>query len=153
MNKFFYTLDNILLWNNFYGQKGFVQIQILIKPKNALNNIKKIIKFFQYHRQYSFITTLKKMGNKNNCYLGFSEPGYTLTFDIPNNNKLKDFYKQLEIKLLKIDAKTYLTKDSLMSEKYFKKTYKNYKKFINYKRLIDPRSKFISYQSLRLGIK
>ncbi len=153
MNKFFYTLDNILLWNNFYGQKGFVQIQILIKPKNALNNIKKIIKFFQFHRQYSFITTLKKMGNKNNCYLGFSEPGYTLTFDIPNNNELKDFYKQLEIKLFKIDAKTYLTKDSLMSEKYFKKTYKNYKKFINYKRLIDPRSKFISYQSLRLGIK
>lgn len=153
LNKFFYTLDNILLWNNFYGRKGFVQIQILIKPKNALNNIKKIIKFFQFNGQYSFITTLKKMGNANRSYLGFSEPGYTLTVDIPNNSKLKNFYKQLEVKLLKIEAKTYLTKDSLMSEKYFKKTYKNYNKFINYKKHIDPKSKFTSYQSLRLGIK
>ena len=153
LNKFFYTLDNILLWNRFYGKKGFVQIQILIKPKNAIYNIKKIINFFQSQDQYSFITTLKKLGKANKCYLGFSEPGYTLTFDIPNNKKLELFYKDLEIKLLKIKAKTYLTKDSLMSEIYFRKTYRNLKKFINYKKTIDPKSKFVSYQSLRLGIK
>ena len=153
LNKFFYTLDNILFWNRFYGKKGFVQIQILIKPKNASNNIKKIINFFQSQGQYSFITTLKKMGYSSKCYLGFSEPGYTLTFDIPNNKKLESFYKNLEIKLLKIKAKTYLTKDSLMSEIYFKKTYRNCNKFINYKKYIDPKSKFASYQSLRLGIR
>ena len=91
LNKFFYTLDNILLWNRFYGKKGFVQIQILIKPQNASYNIRKIINFFQSQGQYSFITTLK-MGYSSKCYLGFSEPD-TLTFDIPNNKKLELFIK------------------------------------------------------------
>ena len=93
------------------------------------------------------------MGYSINLTLASSEPGYTLTFDIPNNKKLKLFYKNLEMKLLNIKAKTYLTKDSLMSETYFKKTYRNLNKFINYKKYIDPKSKFVSYQSLRLGIK
>ena len=61
------------------------------------------------------------MGYSNKSYLGFSEPGYTLTFDIPNNKKLKLFYKNLEMKLLNIKAKTYLTKIALCQKHISKK--------------------------------
>ena len=32
----------------------------------------------------------------------------------------------------------------------FQKTYRNVNKFINYKKYIDPKSKFVSYQSIKI---
>ena len=151
--KFFYTLDNILNWNKFYGSKGFVQIQILINTDNSYQNLKKIISFFQSENQYSFVTTLKKMGKSNKSLLGFAKPGYTITFDIPNNRNLQNFYKKLEKKLILMNAKIYLTKDSLMTKRYFQKTYPNLNQFLKYKSKFDPKGKFGSFQSARLGIK
>ena len=152
MEKYFYPLDNIEDWNKIYGKKGFVQIQILVSNKNVIKNLKKIILFFQKKNQVSFISTLKKMGKKNKNLLSFPEEGYTITFDIKNNTNLKIFYQELEGILIKMNAKIYLTKDALMTEKYFNKTYLNKKKFLQYKKLYDPHFKFTSNQSKRLGI-
>jgi hypothetical protein len=49
-------------------------------------------------------------------------------------------------------TKIYLTKDSLMSEQYFKNTYKNFNKFIEIKEKYDPSKLISSFQSRRLGI-
>ena len=152
IKKYFYPLDNIENWNMIYGNKGFVQIQILISNQNLVKNLKKIILFFQKKNQISFVSTLKKMGAKNKNLLSFPENGYTITFDIKNNPNLKNFYDELEKILIKMNAKIYLTKDILMTKKYFKKTYSNASKFIRYKKIYDPKFKFTSYQSKRLGI-
>ena len=152
VKKYFYPLDNIEDWNKVYGKNGFVQIQILVSNKNLVKNLKKIILFFQERNQISFVSTLKKMGKKNKNLLSFPGEGFTITFDIKNNTNLRTFYDELEVVLIKMNAKIYLTKDSLMTKKYFKKTYLNRKKFLQYKKLYDPNFKFISYQSKRLGI-
>ena len=47
IKKYFYPLDNIKNWNKLYGNNGFVQIQFLVGEKKALNNIKKLLLFFQ----------------------------------------------------------------------------------------------------------
>ena len=117
-----------------------------------LENLKKIILFFQQKNQVSFVSTLKKMGKKNKNLLSFPENGYTITFDIKNNSNLKTFYNELEKILIKMNAKIYLTKDALMTKEYFQKTYLNINKFIRYKKIYDPKCKFTSYQSKRLGI-
>ena len=153
IKKYFYPLDNIDNWNKLYGKKGFVQIQILISNKNLVNNLKKIILFFQKKKQVSFVSTLKKMGKKNKNLLSFPDDGYTITYDIKNNPNLIFFYKELEKILIKMNAKIYLTKDALMSKEYFKKTYPNINKFIKYKKIYDPKLKFTSYQSKRLDIR
>ena len=152
IKKYFYPLDNIKNWNKVYGKKGFVQIQILVSNQNLIKNLTKILSFFQQKNQVSFVSTLKKMGKKNKNLLSFPAEGYTITFDIKNNKNLKTFYKELEEILIKINAKIYLTKDTLMTKKYFEKTYTNKNKFINYKKIYDPKFKFSSYQSKRLGI-
>ncbi len=153
LKKYFYPLDNIENWNKIYGKMGFVQIQVLLRNQNAAVNLKKIILFFQQKNQVSFVSTLKKMGKKNKNLLSFPEDGYTITFDIKNNPNLKIFYNELEKILRKMNAKIYLTKDALMTKEYFKNTYSNIKKFIKYKKIYDPKFKFISYQSKRLDIK
>ena len=50
------------------------------------------------------------------------------------------------------NIKIYLTKDLLMSEKFFKKNYSLYKKFIFVKNRYDPKKKISSIQSNRIGI-
>tara|TARA_B100000902_G_scaffold227907_1_gene216338 strand:+ start:1108 stop:2412 length:1305 start_codon:yes stop_codon:yes gene_type:complete len=152
INKYFYPLDKIKNWNKFYGKKGFVQIQILLKEKNVYRNVLKLIKLFQINRKYSFITTLKKLGKKNYNYLSFPDNGYTITFDIKYSDDVKFFYKELEKELLVMNAKIYLTKDSLMSSKHFKKTYNKFNKFKKIKKLIDKNNFFQSFQSKRLLI-
>ena len=152
IKKYFYPLDNIRNWNKVYGKKGFVQIQILVSNKNLIKNLTKILLFFQQKNQVSFVSTLKKMGKKNKNLLSFPAEGYTITFDIKANKNLKIFYQELEEILIKMNAKIYLTKDALMSKKYFEKTYINKNKFISYKKIYDPKFKFHSYQSKRLGL-
>jgi decaprenylphospho-beta-D-ribofuranose 2-oxidase len=152
IKKYFYPLDNIKNWNKVYGKKGFVQIQILVSNKNLIKNLTKILLFFQQKNQVSFVSTLKKMGKGNKNLLSFPEEGYTITFDIKTNKNLKTFYKELEEVLIKMNAKIYLTKDVLMSKQYFEKTYINKNKFITYKKIYDPKFKFSSYQSKRLGL-
>ena len=125
----------------------------MLRNQNVAVNLKKIILFFQQKNQVSFVSTLKKMGKKNKNLLSFSEDGYTITFDIKNNPNLKIFYNELEKILIKMNAKIYLTKDALMTKEYFQKTYSNINKFIKYKKIYDPKFKFISYQSKRLDIK
>ena len=49
-------------------------------------------------------------------------------------------------------TKIYLTKDSFMSEQYFKKTYNNYDKFKEIKNKYDPLNLINSFQSRRIGI-
>jgi decaprenylphospho-beta-D-ribofuranose 2-oxidase len=149
LDKFFYPLDIISGWNVFYGKKGFIQFQILIRKKNAANNIYKIISYLIKNDQISFLSTIKKLGNKNDNYLSFPDNGYTLTMDIKNNKKMRTTFQKLEKFLIKIDSKIYLTKDSLMSQNLFFKSYKNLKLFKN---TINKLNKFESLQSKRLNI-
>ena len=149
LNKFFYPLDIIRGWNFFYGKKGFVQFQILIRKKNAINNLNKIISYLIKNDQISFLSTIKKLGNKNNNYLTFPDNGYTLTMDIKKNVKMKNVFNNLEKFLIKIDSKIYLTKDSLLSKKHFYKSYIHLNKF---KKNLSKLNKFTSLQSERLKI-
>ena len=72
--------------------------------------------------------------------------------DLKVNDKLLNAYPEFE-KILKIcNAKVYLTKDSLMTESFFKNSYKFINQFKNIKEKYDPKKIFSSIQSRRLGI-
>ncbi len=152
LNQYFYPLDKIKNWNKLYGKNGFIQIQVLLKKKNILKNLTRLIEFFQINNKYSFITSLKKLGKKNNNYLSFPEYGYTIAMDIKYSSNIEEFHKKLENELKKINAKLYLTKDSLMRSNYFKSTYPELHKFKKIKIKIDKRKFFQSSQSKRLSI-
>jgi|TARA_B100001964_G_scaffold52654_1_gene59622 FAD/FMN-containing dehydrogenase len=152
LDNFFYPLDNINNWNNLYGKNGFIQIQVLIEKEDSEKIIGEILKFFQEKNQFSFLSTIKELGSGNANYLSFPCGGYTLTLDLKMNGNLKDVYREFELLLKNYKTKIYLTKDSLMSEQYFKNTYKNFNKFIEIKEKYDPSKLISSFQSRRLGI-
>ena len=81
------------------------------------------------------------------------DEGYTLTLDLKMNGNLKILYQEFESLLKNNKTKMYLTKDSLMSEQYFKNTYKNFNKFSEIKEKYDPLKLINSFQSQRLGVK
>ena len=66
--------------------------------------------------------------------------------------KLNEVYQEFEDLLTKHKTKIYLTKDSFMSEQYFKKTYSNYNKFKKIKNKYDPLNLINSFQSRRINI-
>ena len=57
-----------------------------------------------------------------------------------------------KIKSINLMFPYYKTKDSFMSEQYFKKTYSNYSKFKKIKNKYDPLNLINSFQSHRIGI-
>ena len=125
LDNFFYPLDNINNWNNLYGKNGFIQIQILIEEKDPEIILNKILDFFQEREQNSFLGNIKEFGKGNNNYLSFPNKGYALTLDLKMTKKLNEVYQEFEDMLKNHKTKIYLTKDSFMSEQYFKKTYNN----------------------------
>ena len=121
-----------------YGKNGFTQIQVLIEEKDPEIILDKILDFFQKKNQNSFLATIKDFGKGNNNYLSFPNKGYTLTLDLKVTKKLNNIYLEFEDLLKNYKTKIYLTKDSFMSEQYFKKTYNNYNKFKEIKNKYDP---------------
>ena len=152
LDSFFYPLDNINNWNNLYGKNGFIQIQILVEEKDPEVILNKILDFFQEREQNSFLGTIKEFGKGNNNYLSFPSKGYTFTLDLKMTKKLNKVYQEFENLLKNHRTKIYLTKDSFMSEQYFKKTYNNYNKFKEIKNKHDPLNLINSFQSRRIGI-
>ena len=101
---------------------------------------------------HSFLGTIKEFGKGNDNYLSFPNKGYALTLDLKMTKKLNEVYQEFEDLLKKHKTKIYLTKDSFMSEQYFKKTYNNYNKFKEIKNKHDPLNLINSLQSRRIGI-
>ncbi len=151
-DDFFYPLDKVSDWNYFYGKRGFIQIQLLVPKINAYESLFKIISFMKQNSQISFLSTLKEMGPGNENFLSFPSSGFTLTMDLKVNDKLLDLYPEFERILKACNAKIYLTKDSLMTESFFKNSYKYINQFKNIKAKYDPEKVFSSIQSRRLGI-
>ena len=68
------------------------------------------------------------------------------------DKKFNKIHQEFESLLKNYKTKIYLTKDSFMSEQYFKKTYNNYNKFKEIKNKHDPLNLINSSQSHRIGI-
>ena len=153
INDFFYPLDVISNWNQFYGKNGFTQIQILIpEKKNLIEIANKIFHFLNTNKVYSYLTTMKEFGDYNQNYLSFPAKGLTITLDIPVTKKLNYVYPKLEKIFIKHNIRVYWAKDSYMSKKHFNRSYKKINIFKKIKNKIDSQNKLSSIQSRRLGI-
>ena len=92
-------------------------------------------------------------GKGNNNLLSFPIEGYTLALDFNYNENIFQTLNEIDELLIEYGGRIYLTKDSRMSEKTFKSTYKNWIEFENIRDKYHAVGKFFSSQSLRLGLK
>ena len=78
--------------------------------------------------------------------------GLTLALDFKLSNSFMKLTKLLDDMVVDMNGKIYLAKDSLMSEKIFKKTYSKWREFEEVRCKYSAIGKFSSIQSRRLGL-
>jgi len=150
--SYFYPLDSILNWNNIYGKRGLVQYQLVVPAEKGKESIEKILKKVVEFGGGSFLAVLKKMG-KQQGILSFPIEGYTLSMDFAMKKGLIEMCHELDKIVLDYGGRTYLTKDSILTEETFKKMYNGYwQKWMDIKMKYDPQNKFTSILAGRIGL-
>lgn len=151
--SFFYPLDAISNWNRLYGKAGFVQYQFVLPKAVGVQGLKQILNVIVKSGNGSFLAVLKVFGKANANYLSFPIEGYTLALDFKLSTKAIDLIKELDSMVIAMGGRIYLTKDALMSEVTFKKTYSQWQEFEQVRARYGAIGKFSSCQSKRLGLQ
>lgn len=149
---YFYPLDSIGSWNKLYGKQGFVQFQFVLPKADGVTNMKLILTKISQNGAGSFLAVLKQFGKHNNNFLSFPIEGYTLALDFKITKNTISLLSKLENIVADFGGRIYLTKDSLMKEALFKKTYPKWKEFELVRKKYGAIGKFSSEQSKRLGL-
>jgi FAD/FMN-containing dehydrogenase len=146
-------LDSISYWNRLYGPKGFTQYQCVIPKSHGESGVRKILECISKCGYGSFLAVLKAMGPQNNNYLSFPIDGYTLALDFKWEPGLRSFLDSLDEVVCEFGGRLYLTKDSRMSQRCFRRGYPQLEEFERVRKKYGAVDKFASMQSLRLGIR
>ncbi|MEF2553011.1 FAD-binding oxidoreductase [Aurantimonas sp. A2-1-M11] len=87
-DQFFYPLDRVGRWNRLYGPRGLHQHQSVVPAQAGPDAVRALIECARSHRQGSFLTVLKRFGDRQSPGLtSFPRPGYTLTLDFPHRGE------------------------------------------------------------------
>ena len=140
-------------WNFLYGEKGFIQYQFVIPKKNGIQILKKILDIINEHDQTPFLAVLKMLGSQNKNYLSFPIEGYTLALDFKADHGLLNLISSLDKVIAHSNGRIYLTKDAIMSKEIFRECYPKWEEFEKIRKKYKAVGKFMSHQSLRLGLE
>ena len=151
--SYFYPLDSVANWNRFYGRRGYLQYQVVLPRAAARGGLVQLLERLAASRRASFLAVLKATGPESGGLLSFPTPGYTLALDLPYSGRdVLEFLRGLDDILLAHGGRVYLAKDACMTPQSFERMYPRLGEFREIKRRLDPRGRFASSQSKRLGI-
>ena len=148
--NFFYKQDVYLDWNKVYGRKGFFEFHILVDNKNFDNFINYFFKIINSKKFFSTLIVLKKF-NFELDNLNFQRKGYSFSFDFPIDSRFKELRGLLLNSLSMFNLKVNFSKD-LIYKKNELSHLKMIKKFKIANKLLNPRFKFQSMLSKRIGL-
>ena len=150
--NFMHPLDGIEKWNRLYGKNGFIQYQFVI-PYEHQEFLKEVLKRLRQNGIASPMGVLKSFGREGRGMLSFPIPGWTLAIDIPmNSRKASSLLKTLDIEILNMGGRVYLTKDSRIDSHTIEKMYPRLEEWRKVKKAMDPDKFWQSDQSRRLRL-
>lgn len=156
-DSFFHPLDKIKNWNKLYGKNGFIQYQCIIpETERTVDNIKKLLSMIKDKGLFSYLAIIKYHENNDykNPTLSFTEKGFSIALDFPNNEKVHQLINELNEYIVNINGKVYLAKDALLTRKQFETMYSdNISEWKDIVMSCDPENIFSSEMSKRLGFK
>lgn len=152
LRSYFYPLDAIGGWNKLYGKAGFVQYQFVLPKTDGIPNMRKMLARIAQSGAGSFLAVLKQFGPANAHLLSFPMEGYTLALDFKMSLPTLDLLRQLDELVMDMGGRIYLTKDAVMQETTFKKTYPRWREFEAVRQKYGAIGRFASAQSKRLGL-
>lgn len=152
-DPYFYPLDFLSHWNRIYGKRGFLQYQFAVPFDTGRSLMGDILQRIAQRGVASFLTVLKTLGAESGGLLSFPLPGYTLALDIPlRDPNIVAFLHEITEDVVRAGGRIYLAKDAMIRRTDFEAMYPRLDEFKRIKRACDPRNKFRSLQSDRLGI-
>jgi len=153
MMPYFYPLDAISGWNKLYGQSGFLQYQFVLPKTDGIANMRRVLNRIAASGQGSFLAVLKAFGPANTHLLSFPMEGYSLALDFKISSAAFELLDLLDDWIVDMGGRIYLSKDALMRESTFKKTYPRWAEFENVRQRYGAIGSFASVQSKRLGLQ
>jgi FAD/FMN-containing dehydrogenase len=152
-NRFFYPLDAVGGWNRAYGRRGFVQYQCVLPLAESARGLRRMQEALAESRQPCFLAVLKRFGAEGPGLLSFPAPGFTLALDFPaSGDALFALLKKFDDLVLEHGGRVYLAKDACLDPEKFRLMYPRFPEWLEIKRRVDPRDRFRSELSRRLGI-
>lgn len=122
--SFFYPLDNLKNWNNFYGKKGFLQYQFVLPINKRTEKVLLLIfQIIQKSQNRPKLCTIKYFKGENGN-LNFYLEGFSLALDFSIDKNIYKILDQINNIVCNNNGKVYLTKDSFLCKKSFSKMYK-----------------------------
>lgn len=152
VDSFFYPLDALNNWNRIYGKAGFTQYQFILPKSVSYEGLSEILSAIAASGRGSFLAVLKLYGPANENYLSFPLEGYSLALDFKIEKGLFPLLDRLDSIVVRHGGRIYLTKDVRVSRETFEAGYPELGKFMSVRQSVDPKRKFASLQSKRLGL-
>ena len=128
---------------NFFGKKGFLEIQLLIDQKNLQNFLEEFKKLYKIFNPSIALFSLKNMSGEQN-FLRFEDNKVCVTFDFIKNKSSLSFLNEVDKLYTKYDILPSVVKDSRMNKDIF---YKTYKQAFDFKKKLYEFDKKRSYKS------
>jgi len=152
-DRFFYPLDAVGNWNRMYGKRGFLQYQVVIPERESAVGIRTLLERLVASRRAYFLAVLKRFGSANAGPLSFPAPGYTLALDLPmTGNDVLCLLDELDEVVLRFGGRVYLVKDARLAPERLRAMYPRLDEWLRVKHAVDPRGRFCSDLSCRLGL-
>jgi len=150
-NRFFYPLDSIHDWNRLYGRGGFVQYQCVLPKAASRAGLSALLARIATAGAGSFLSVLKLLGPGRGM-LSFPMEGYTLALDFRADAANLALLTELDAIVAAHGGRVYLAKDARIAAADFRRGYAGIDEFAAVRAMVDPRRKFASLQSQRLGL-
>lgn len=148
--SWFFPLDGIGRWNRLYGRGGMIQYQLALPEQSARAGLREILR--RVSGAGCLLAVMKRLGAGGGGPLSFPMKGVTLAMDFRRRRPLFGLLDELDRVVVAHGGRLNLAKDARMSEEVFKAGYPGWKDFKALKDRIDPRGRFASLQSRRVGL-
>ena len=137
---------------NISSSRKIIQVQFSI-PLEFQSELFNLLCLLKYNQKPLLCSIKRLCENETNLNFSFIQDGWTIAVDFPakdfDYNSIRIFYK----KLIELQGKIYLAKDSTLNKSEFNEMYSNHAEWQKIVKSIDPNNIFQSELSNRLNIK
>lgn len=147
---FFHPLDSVADWNRIYGSRGFLQYQFVVEDAQVVQHALERVSAAGCP---AFLAVLKRFAEANAAPLSFPKAGWTLALDVPTSVPgLAHLLDEIDQEVVAAGGRVYLAKDSRMDPALLPAMYPRLDDFRAVREHVDPRRRWRSDLSERLGL-
>ena len=136
---------------NFFGQRGFIESQLLISHKKLDEFFEEFLNLYKLHNPIIPLFSIKNMSGKQE-YLRFEDNKLCITFDYVNNKLNKKFLNEIDKLCIRYEVLPSVIKDSRLNKKTFDSCYIHAQEFRDKLNSFDRERIYKSELSKRLEI-